>query len=97
MAAVTDKIRAVIEDVKAYVSMRLSGRITKHLFDPLTLIGGVAVLILVLLLLVLSFSGSEPQEQQRRRGAEAPITGPATVDLATTSRNGVARFRPGLA
>jgi hypothetical protein len=70
MATTKEKIRAAIEDAQAYISMRVSGRFTKHLFDPLTLIGGVAVLVLVLLLLALGFSGAEPT-QQRKHGADA--------------------------
>lgn len=69
MATLKEKIKTAIEDAQAFISMHVSGRVTQHLFDPLTLIGGLAVLVLVLVLLVLSFSSSEPAQQQRQRGA----------------------------
>ena len=80
MADAIERLKAAIASLQTWASMRLSGRITKHLFDPLTLIGGVAVLVLVVLLLVLGFGGSDEVEQ-RKRGAQNPASEPVTTAL----------------
>jgi hypothetical protein len=66
-------MRDLVESLKLFFSMHLSGRITKHLFDPVTLVGGVAVMALVVVLMALSFGGDEPETQRKRRSAVAPV------------------------
>jgi hypothetical protein len=65
-------MREFFDNLKLYINTRLSGRITKHLFDPITLVGGLAVVVLVVLLMLLSFGGEEQEVQRKRRSGMLP-------------------------